>query len=236
MCPKRHYDFLINPDNIPKFTDCTTVNTTLNFCALTFYSSDNGNTSYLSASLSAGIEHANTSYILTGFDVPNSFDSTMAFGISYQCMTDTCNNPQNILKRILEASTIEPYRPPQLEFIIDQSTSTGTLLCSTFSNFTSIDDCRPPFDVDVSSHSNDTCSTYCVTSISIDLVDLKTERMCSYCEQEPKERFAYIDERIHLLDKRISYLQQLEYLCNSSNYCNSWENIKKYTTKIQNTF
>ncbi|CAF4984758.1 unnamed protein product, partial [Rotaria sp. Silwood1] len=214
-CPLKHYDFLITPDNIPIFTNCTTTITTENFCSLNIYSDDNGKTSKLRANPNTGTERANVPYILTGFDVPKSFDEIVAFGILYQCMTDNCNNPQMILKRILQASTIETYKPPQLRLTADPSPSTSTLLCTTFSNFTSTDECRPPFHVRKSSNSDETCPTYCVTAIRIDPVDLKTERMCSYCEQETTERFLYIDERIHLLDKRISYLQQLDYLCNT---------------------
>ncbi|CAF3562754.1 unnamed protein product, partial [Rotaria sp. Silwood2] len=200
-CPLKHYDFLITPDNIPIFTSCTTTNTTGKFCSLNIYSDDNGKTSKLRANPNTGIERANVSYISTGFDVPNSFDETMAFGILYQCMTDNCNNPQMILKRILQASKIETYKPPQSQLTVDQSASSSTLVCSIFSNFTSIDECRPPFHVRESPNFDETCPTYCVTAIRIDPVDLKTERMCSYCEQKTTERFLYIDERIHLLDK-----------------------------------
>jgi hypothetical protein len=235
-CPQRHYDFFITPDNIPIFTNCTTAVTTQKFCSLNIFSPDNGKTSKLIASANNGVEHADVPYILTGFDVPKSFDDTMAFGILYECMTDNCNNPQMILKRILEASTIETYKPPQLKFTADQFPSTATLLCSVYSNFTSHDGCHPPFYARGSSKADETCSTYCVTSILIDPVDLQTERLCSYCEQETTERFLYIDERIHLLDKRISYVQQLEYLCNSSNYCNSLQNIQQIQKRYKIQF
>ncbi|CAF3775039.1 unnamed protein product [Rotaria socialis] len=235
-CPLRHYGFLLTPDNIPIFTDCTTTITTGNFCSLNIYSDDNGKTSKLRANPNMGTERANVSYILTGFDVPKSFDEIVGFGILYQCMNDNCNNPQMILKRILQASKIETYKPPQLQWAVDQSSPSPTLLCSTFSNFTSIDECRPPFHVRESSNSVDICSTYCVTAIRIDPVDLKTESVCSYCEQETTERFLYIDERIHLLDKRISYLQQLDYLCNTSNYCNSLDNIRQIQQRYKIEF
>ncbi|CAF1486407.1 unnamed protein product [Rotaria sordida] len=235
-CPLKHYDYLITPNNIPVFTNCTIDTTTEKFCSLNIYSDDNGKTSQLRASINIGHGRANISYILTGFDVPNSFDDTMAYGILYQCMTDNCNNPQTILKRILEATIIETYKPPQLSLAMDQPILTKTLLCSSYSNFTSIDECRPPFHIRQSPSAEEPCSTYCVTAINIDPVDLQTERICSYCEQEPKERFRYIDERIHLLDKRISYLQQIEYICNSSNYCNSLENIRQIQQRYKITF
>ncbi|CAM4794299.1 unnamed protein product [Rotaria magnacalcarata] len=196
-CPLTHYDFLLTPDNIPIFTDCTTTITMGNFCSLNIYSDDNGKTSKLRANPNTGIERANVSYISTGFDVPKSFDETMSF-----------------------ASKIETYKPPQLQWTADQSSPSPTLLCSTFSNFTSIDECRPPFHV----------------PIRIDPVNLKTESVCSYCEQETTERFLYIDERIHLLDKRISYLQQLDYLCNTSNYCNSLDNIRQIQQRYKIEF
>ncbi|CAF3673896.1 unnamed protein product [Rotaria socialis] len=217
-CPLRHYDFLLTPDNIPIFTDCTTTITTGSFCSLNIYSDDNGKTSKLRANPNMGTERANVSYISTGFDVPKSFDEIVGFGILYQ------------------SSKIETYKPPQLQWAVDQSSPSPTLLCSTFSNFTSIDECRPPFHVRESSNSVDICSTYCVTAIRIDPVDLKTESVCSYCEQETTERFLYIDERIHLLDKRISYLQQLDYLCNTSNYCNSLDNIRQIQQRYKIEF
>ena len=235
-CPLHHYDFLITPDNIPVFTQCTANVTTQKFCSLNFFSDDNGKTSKLTASPNHGVERANVSYISTGFSVPKSFDSGVSFGILYQCMTDNCNNPQMILKQILEASTIEIYKPPQLTHTIDQSSSMASIFCSIFSNFTNTDECRPPFRARRPSHVDETCSTYCVTAIKIDPVDLKTERVCSYCEQEPQERFVYIDERIHLLDKRISYSQELDYICNTSDFCNSIENIQQIRQRYKIEF
>ncbi|CAF0842290.1 unnamed protein product [Rotaria sordida] len=75
---------------------------------------------------------------------------------------------------------------------MNQLASTKALLCSSYSKFTSIDECRPPFRIRQSSNAEEPCSTYCVTAIKIDSVDLQMERICSYCEQEPKERFQYI--------------------------------------------
>jgi hypothetical protein len=235
-CPLRHYNFSLTPDNIPTISDCTTNITPEKFCSLNIYSDDNGKTSKLSANPNKGVERADVPYILTGFDVPKSFDSNISLGILYQCMTDNCNNPQTILKRILEASKIETYKPPQLSLEIDQSLSAETFLCSTFLNFTSIDECRPSFNIHQSSNTAENCSTYCVTAIHIDPTDLQTERMCSYCENETTERFTYIDQRIHLLDKRISYLEQLEYLCNSTDNCNSLENIRQIQQRYKIQF
>jgi hypothetical protein len=235
-CPQRHYDYFLTPDNIPTFTDCTSSITTKNFCSLNIYSDDNGKTSKLSASPNSGVEHANVPYILTGFDVPKGFDNIISLGILYECMTDNCNNPQTILKRILQASKIETYKPPQLTLETDQSLSGETFSCSTFLNFTSIDKCRSLFNTLQSSNTSANCSTYCVTAIHIDPTDLQTERICSYCEYETTERFTYIDQRIHLLDKRISYLEQLEYLCNSTNNCNSLENIKQIQQRYKIDF
>ena len=235
-CPLHHYDFFITPGNIPVFSQCSATITTQKFCSLNIYSDDNGNTSKLRANPNQGVERANVSYISTGFDVPKSFDKAVSFGILYQCMTDNCNNPEMVLKRILEATTIETYKPPQVEQALDQSSLATTLLCTIFSNFTSADECRPPFQARGSANIDDTCSTYCVTAIKIDPVDLRTERVCAYCEREPQERFVYIDERIHLLDQRISYSQELDYSCNASNFCNSLENIRQLRQRYKIEF
>ena len=127
-CPRRYYDFFITPNNIPIFTNCTTTITTQKFCSLNMYSDDNGKTSQLSANPQRDLERANVPYISTGFDVSKNFDNTVSFGILYQCMTDNCNNPQIILKRILEATKIETYKPSQFKFAVDQSQSTATLV------------------------------------------------------------------------------------------------------------
>ncbi|CAF1272752.1 unnamed protein product [Adineta steineri] len=235
-CPLHHYDFLITPDNIPNCMNCTTIDTKQNFCSLNFYSDDNGKTSKLQANPNKGDEHASVSYISAGFDIPRGFDNTISIGLLYQCMTDNCNNPQMILKRILEASTIETYKPPQLSFATDLSPRAEPLTCFTYNNFTNSDECKPLFHNRQSSNAAEVCSTYCVTEIHIDSIDLKTERMCSYCEQNTKERFSYIDERVYLLDQRISRLQQLEYICNTSRDCNSLENIRQIQQRYKIEF
>ncbi|CAF1382510.1 unnamed protein product [Adineta ricciae] len=220
-CSLRVFDYYITPDKIPDFSYCTTNITTQKFCSLNFYSDDNRKTSKLRAYPNDGIEHVSVPYILAGFDVPKDFNGNFGMGLLYQCLTDNCNHPQTILKRILQATTIETYQPVPL------LSSSEPPTCFTYNNFTSIDICRPSFRRDQSSRSNDSCSTYCVTSIRIDATDLKTERLCAYCEQQPMERFTYIDERVFLLNERTSRLQQLEFVCNSSSYCNSLENIRK---------
>lgn len=236
-CPLRHYNFFITPNNIPDFTYCTLNETKQNFCSLNFFSDDNGNTSKLRANPNHGVEHANVSYITAGFDVPRSFDVAIGLGLLYQCMTDYCNNPQTVLKRILEATTIETYKPPQSLSVIVPASSADPLTCFTYNNFTSLDECRPLFHRRLhSSNGDEICSTYCVTTIKIDSADLKTEQLCSYCEQETKERFSYIDERVFLLDQRINRLQQLEYICNSSKDCNSLENIRQIQQRYKIDF
>ncbi len=231
-CPLHHYSFFITPENIPDFPNCTKIDTTQKFCSLNFYSDDNGKTSKLQVNPNKGVEHATISYISAGFDVPRGFDNSISFGLLYQCMIDNCNNPQTILKPILEASTIETYKPPQLLFPV-----TDPLMCFTYNNFTDTDECHPIFhNRQSSTNAAEICSTYCVTEIKIDSIDLKTERMCSYCEQDTKERFSYIDERVYLLDQRISRLQQLEYICNSSRDCNSLENIRQIQQRYKIEF
>lgn len=235
-CPLRHYNFSITPHNIPEFKNCTTNETTGKFCSLNIYSDDNGKTSKLRAHPHIGDEHANISYILTGFAMHNNFEDAISYGILYQCMTNNCNNPELVLKRLLEATVIETYKPPELFSPMNQPDAQGTLVCSSFTNFSNIAECKPPFYHRKMSNDAVNCSTYCVTAIKIDSTDLTTERMCSYCEQQTTERFRYIDERVHLLDKKISYLQQLEYLCNSSDYCNSIENIRQIQQRYNITF
>ncbi|UJR11270.1 hypothetical protein I4U23_015452 [Adineta vaga] len=226
-CSLRTFDYYITPEKIPDFSYCTTAETKQKFCSLNFYSDDNRKTSKLRAYPNDGIEHTNVSYILAGFDIPKDFNGNFGMGLLYQCLTDNCNNPQTILKRILQATTIETYKPFQLFSKINSFSSTDPLTCFTYNNFTSSDECRPSFRQHQSINMNEVCSTYCVTSIQIDSTDLKTERLCAYCEQQTKERFTYIDERVFLLNERISRLQQLEYICNSSTNCNSLENIRQ---------
>ncbi|CAF0805920.1 unnamed protein product [Rotaria sordida] len=145
-CPLKHYDYLITPNNIPIFTNCTIDTTTEKFCSPNIYSDDNGKTSELRVSTNMGYARANVSYISTGFDVPNSYEYSR----------------QQSLKH------------------------TNLVNCHC------IDECRPPFRIRQSSNAEEPCSTYYVTAIKIDSVDLQMERICSYCEQEPKERFQYI--------------------------------------------
>ncbi|CAF1234102.1 unnamed protein product [Adineta steineri] len=115
-CPLHHYNFLIAPDNIPNFMNCTATNTKQNF-----YSDDNGKTSKLQGNPNKGVDHA---------------------------------------KFRLEASTIETHKPPQLSFATDLSSRTDPLMCFTYNNFTSTDECKPLFRSRQLSNAAEVCSTY----------------------------------------------------------------------------
>ncbi|CAF3685964.1 unnamed protein product [Adineta steineri] len=207
-CEPKIYNFLITPDNIPSTFNCTTIVTPNKFCSLGISTVENGTKSDLRVT---------------------ALDSRENKDILYHCLTDNCNNPNLVLKRLLESTKTE-IKPPSLSSI-RQSKALTSIGCFTYSNFTNSSECKPARWMTTTQE--DDCS-FCTTFIDVDPKNLQTERVCSYCEKtvESIEKWRYIDGRIHLLNDRVSHLDYVSYVCNNTNDCNSLENIKN----IQNTY
>ncbi|CAF3934433.1 unnamed protein product [Rotaria sordida] len=226
-CEPKNYNFLITPDNVPSTFNCTIIVTPNKFCSLDIWTTDNGTKSDLRVNIIDTPERRDVPYVLTGFTQHNS--GNFSTYILYHCLTDKCNNPEVVLKRLLESTTTE-IKPPSRSSV-DQSQLPTSIECFIYSNFTNSSECKPARRK-ITTEKED-CS-FCTTFINIDPNNLLTERVCSYCENSPQsiEKWRFIDGRIHLLNDRVSYLDYVSYVCNTTNNCNSLENIKN----IQNTY
>ncbi|CAF1120584.1 unnamed protein product [Adineta steineri] len=226
-CEPKIYNFLITPDNIPSTFNCTTIVTPNKFCSLGISTVENGTKSDLRVTALDSRENKDVPYVLTGFTQHNS--GNYSTYILYHCLTDNCNNPNLVLKPLLESTETE-IKPPSI-LSIRQSKSLTSIGCFIYSNFTNSSECKPARRMTTTQE--DDCS-FCTTFINVDPKNLHTERVCSYCEKtvESIEKWRYIDGRIHLLNDRVSHLDYVSYVCNNTNDCNSLENIKN----IQNTY
>ncbi|CAF1202451.1 unnamed protein product [Rotaria sordida] len=227
-CEPKNYNFLITPDNVPSIFNCTIIVTPNKFCSLDIWTTDNGTKSDLRVNVIDTPERRDVPYVLTGFTQHNS--GNFSTYILYHCLTDKCNNPEVVLKRLLGSTTTE-IKPPSRSSV-DQSQLPTSIECFIYSNFTNSSECKPARRKTTTTEKED-CS-FCTTFINIDPNNLLTERVCSYCENSPQsiEKWRFIDGRIHLLNDRVSYLDYVSYVCNTTNNCNSLENIKN----IQNTY
>ncbi|CAF3335303.1 unnamed protein product [Rotaria socialis] len=225
-CEAKNYNFLITVDNIPSTFNCTTIVTPNKFCSLDIWTTDNGTKSDLRVNAFDTAENKSVPYVLTGFTQHNS--GNFSTYILYHCLTDNCNSPYVVLKRLIESTKTE-IKPPS-KSLAGQSKLSASIECFIYSNFTNSSECKPARRATIE---QEDCS-FCTTFINIDPKNLLTERVCSYCEKSPEsiEKWKYIDGRIHLLNDRISYLDYVSYVCNTTNECNSLQNIKN----IQNSY
>ncbi|CAF3308384.1 unnamed protein product, partial [Rotaria sp. Silwood2] len=211
-CEPKNYNFLITPDNVPSTFNCTTIVTSNKFCSLDIWTTDNGTKSALRVNAYDNPENKNVPYVLTGFTQHNS--GNFSTYILYHCITDNCNNPQLVLKRLIESTKTE-IKPPSRSSN-GQLKSSASIQCFVYSNFTNSSECKPARQITTTTEQDD-CS-FCATFINIDPNNLLTERVCSYCEKSivAIEKWKYIDGRIHLLNDRVSYLEYVSYICNTS--------------------
>ncbi|CAF1158612.1 unnamed protein product [Rotaria sp. Silwood1] len=232
-CEPKNYNFLITSDNVPSAFNCTRIVTPNKFCSLDIWTVDNGTKSDLRVTAFYNPEKRDVPYVLTGFTLHSS--GNFSTYILYHCLTDNCNNPGVVLKRLLESTTTEIKAPSRSS--VDQSKLSTSIECFIYSNFTNSSECKPARRTTDKEEGN--CS-FCTTFINIDPNHLLTERVCSYCETSSQsiEKWKYIDGRIHLLNDRVSYLDYVSYVCNATNNCNSLENIKNIqrTYKIEFNF
>ena len=157
--------------------------------------------------------HYNEDFVLLGLTIKS--DRSYAYGFTYHCLTDGCNEPKlNKLQLLLNSTTIEHNIMAILPSLYT-STPEIPLICSRYTNFTNPDTC----------YSQESTGILCLRcSTSIDGI---TNSICTICLGNVEIISTLLmDERAYLLKTRKTSNHNFVVHCNIQE-CNRMDKIEQ---------
>jgi len=155
----------------------------------------------------------NEDFVLLGLTIKSN--GLYAYGLTYHCLTDGCNEPTLTKLQLLFNSTTIEHKIDTIVPLLYTSTPDIPLICSRYTNFTNPDTC----------YSQEAISFLCLRcSMSIDGI---TNSMCGKCLENVEIISDLLDdERAYLLKTRKTNNHNFVVHCNIHE-CNTMDKIEQ---------